>query len=76
MSYRQIAFSGTILTSEIDFKSILNDIIEADQKNLQNKDESKQGMVKQRFKAIVSQYNFTDDIPKEFLFVKLKSGLP
>ena len=30
MSYRQIAFSGTILTSEIDFKSILNDIIEAD----------------------------------------------
>jgi hypothetical protein len=33
-------------------------------------------MVQQRFKAIVSQYNFTDDIPKEFLFVKLKSGLP
>jgi hypothetical protein len=30
MSYRQIAFAGTILTSEIDFKSILNDIIKAD----------------------------------------------
>jgi hypothetical protein len=33
-------------------------------------------MVLQRFKAIVSQYNFTDDIPKEFLFVKLKADLP
>ena len=28
------------------------------------------------YRKLVSSYNFTDDIPKEFLFVRLKPGLP
>jgi ABC-type antimicrobial peptide transport system permease subunit len=32
--------------------------------------------MKKNFKKLISSYNFTDDIPKEYLFVRLKKDLP
>ena len=50
--------------------------MEADEDNLQMKDEESKGRVRQRYESLISQYNFTDGIPKEFLFVRLKPDLP
>lgn len=32
--------------------------------------------MKKNFLKLIESYNFTDDIPKEFLFVRLKPDLP
>jgi hypothetical protein len=66
-----VAFSGTILSSEISYKQILNDVFASD-KNI-NGDDAK---LEDNYHALIKSYNFTDGIPKEFLFVSLKPDLP
>jgi ABC-type antimicrobial peptide transport system permease subunit len=71
MSYRQIVFAGKILVSDIGYKQMLNDVFELDKYW-----KGEEATMEANFKKLISSYNFTDDIPKEFLFVRLKPGLP
>jgi ABC-type antimicrobial peptide transport system permease subunit len=66
MSYRQITYSGSVLVSHSDYKRVLENLM-ADQTD---------DIMANNFRETTKGYNFTDNIPKEFLFVRLKPGLP
>lgn len=57
MSYRQISFFGTILISDVQYKGILDDL-------LLNSPEAKEN-----YDNMISGYNFTNNIPKSYMFV-------
>jgi len=59
MSYRQIAFFGSIIVSNEQYLDLLNDLLNANQE------------MRNSYNKLVAEYNFTDGIPKEYLFVKL-----
>jgi ABC-type antimicrobial peptide transport system permease subunit len=63
-SYRQIAYAGSIITSNQDYWRILEDQFEDDE------------AVKANYLELIGSYNFTYGVPKDFLFVRLKQGLP
>ena len=64
MSYRQIAYFGSILLSTDQFMEILKTQFKSDPD------------LEQNYLNIVNDYNFTDGLPKEYLFVKLADGIP
>lgn len=65
-SYRQVSYAGSVITSNSDYRTILQDQFAA-----QSDDR-----MKLAFEDLISSYNFTYDVPKDFLFVRLKPGLP
>ena len=63
MSYRQIAFFGSILISNDQYAQILTQQFETDPE------------MKKNYDNIVNDYNFTNGLPKEYLFVKLSPNI-
>ena len=63
MSYRQIAFFGSILVGAPQYNVILYDIIRNDV------------TMQTKLKNITDSYNFKDNVPKDYVFVKLASGI-
>ena len=64
-------FDGKLLTSDTAYKQMLEDVFNLDSQELGDDAE-----MKKNFKKLISTYNFTDEIPKEYLFVRLKKDLP
>jgi len=44
--------------------------------NLDSQELGDDAEMKKNFKKLISTYNFTDEIPKDYLFVRLKKDLP
>jgi len=65
-SYRQISFAGSVITSNRDYRTLLQDQFAAQSDN----------RMRLAFEDLISSYNFTYDVPKDFLFVRLKPDLP
>jgi len=64
-------FDGKLLTSDTAYKQMLEDVF-----NLDSQELGEDAEMKKNFKKMISTYNFTDEIPKEYLFVRLKKDLP